>query len=107
MDVKKLFDMEHKLESMRPELTDAELLDTVDCKSDKVDDVASMSLTMGDKGLYLKTVTNDGIYKKMIHLNPVVAEALAYEILEGLNNLGIKQEDFSAQIQTNNHKKLH
>lgn len=88
MDAKKIFELEYLLESLRPELTEAEVLATMDSDEHgkaKVNEIASFSVAVGDDGVYVKPASKDGEHGKMLHLNPFAAEQLALEILHGIS----------------------
>ena len=95
MDIKKLYDFEYMLEEMRPELTEAELLDTVTTKESQIaHEVVSVNVTAGAEGIYVKTVDKNGSHGNLQKLNPIVAESLALELLQTLRSLGADHLDF-------------
>ncbi len=97
MDTKKLFEYEFLLESMKPQLTEAELLSTLKnaeaTTAEEVEKVASFNITAGEDGFYIKFTDNNGKQKKMQFLNPIVAKSLASELISSLSAQGYIEDD--------------
>lgn len=108
MDIKKLYDFEYMLENMRPEFTEAELLDTAGSSEDKLaSEVVSVNVTTGANGIYLKTVDKDGNHGALQNLNPIVAESLAFELLGTLKSMGAEHLDFATNDVAPSKSNLH
>ena len=93
MDIKKLFDYEHALETQRPEFTQEENYNVV-AQPDKLAEAISFSITSGSKeGLFIKFVNKDGTQSTMSYLNPILAKHLAQEISDNLTQQGFEMEE--------------
>lgn len=96
MDTKKLFEYEVMLESMKPELTEAELISTLknpDSAKNEIENIASFNITPGEDGLYIKFIDNAGNQKKVMFLNPIVAKSLASDLINSLSAQGYIEDD--------------
>ena len=96
MDTKKLFEYEFLLESLRPDLSQAELITTLKKPQDnskELEDIASFNIASGEDGLYLKFTDSKGNQKKMHFLNPVVARSLAASLMQNLSAQGYVEDD--------------
>ena len=96
MDTKKLFEYEYLLESLRPALSDAELVATTkdpEAGNKDVENIASFSIAPSQDGVYLKFADKDGNQKKLVFLNPLVAKSLASELIGNLSALGYIEDD--------------
>ena len=108
MDIKKLYDYEYMLENMRPELTEAELLETAGATGESAAaEVVSVNVTNGAKGIYIKTVDKDGNHGALQNLNPIVAESLAFELLDSLKSMGAEHLDFATNEAAPSKSNLH
>lgn len=96
MDTKKLFEYEYLLESLRPALSDAELVTTMkdpEVDNNDVENMVSFSIAPSQDGMYLKFSDKDGNQKKLFFMNPLVAKSLAAELIGNLSALGYIEDD--------------
>ena len=97
MDTKKLFEYEYLLESLRPELTEAEMVNTLKnpdlLNAQDVAKIASFNVTPSDDGIYVKFTDENGAQQKMAFLNPVVARSLVSTLLHNLSAQGYIEDD--------------
>lgn len=96
MDTKKLFEYEFMLQSMKPELTDAELVNTLkspESVNAEVENIVSFNITAGEEGLYIKFIDKDGNQKKLGFLNPIIAKSLASGLIHNLSAQGYVEDD--------------
>ena len=109
MDTKKLFEYVYLLESLRPSLSDAELVTAMkepDAENKDVENIASFTITPSQEGMYLKFADKDGNQKKLVFLNPLVAKSLASELIGNLSALGYIEDDL-LEVQEIDHSTLH
>ena len=101
MDTKKLFEYETQLESLRPQLSDKEVVATLKnpdaISSEDATKVASFNLVQGVDGVYLKAIDADGNQTKLQYLNPVVAKSLASSLMQQLTALGYVEDEILAE----------
>lgn len=99
MDTKKLFEYEYLVESMRPELSKAELITTFKApeaaSSQELENIVSFNLSAGEDGLYLKFIDAKGNQKKLHFLNPVVAKSLAASLMQSLSAQGYVEDELT------------
>lgn len=97
MDTKKLFEYEFLLESMRPELSEGELLTTLkntdSVAQDELEKIASFNVVQGEDGVYLKLTDDRGNQKKLLFLNPIAARSLAATLVQNLSAQGYIEDD--------------
>mgnify|MGYP000653255679 CR=1 FL=1 len=107
MDIKKLFDYEHALQTQRPEFTQEESYNAL-VQPEKAVEVTSFNITSGGKeGMFIKFVNKDGSQTKMAHLNPVVAKHLIDELMNNLAQQGFEPEEKLGQPSTDNSRTYH
>lgn len=93
MDIKKLFDYEHALQTQRPEFSAEENYTTL-MQPEKASEVVSYTITPGAKeGVFIKFATKDGSNAKLTYLNPVAAKNLVHEIFDTLSAQGFEMDD--------------
>jgi len=109
MDTKKLFEYEYFLESLKPELTDKELVTTLkdpESSNHDVENIVSFNLAPSQDGFYLKLADKSGNHKKLFFLNPLVAKALASNLIANLSAQGYIEDDL-LEIDEIDHSTLH
>lgn len=93
MDIKKLFDYEHALQTQRPQFSAEENYATV-MQPEKAVEMVSFNVTPGSKeGVFIKFASKDGGNTKLAYLNPVVAKNLIREIFDNLVAQGFEMDD--------------
>ena len=93
MDIKKLFDYEHALETQRPEFTQEESYNAV-TQPEKLPEAISFSIvTSAKEGLFIKFVNKDGTQTGTTYLNPILAKHLARELSDNLAQQGFDMEE--------------
>ena len=109
MDTKKLFEYEYLLESLRPVLSDDELVTAIrdpEPTAKDIENVASFTLAPSNDGVYLKVVDKDGNHKKLMFLNPLVAKSLASALISNLSAQGYIEDDL-LEVDDVDHSTLH
>lgn len=107
MDIKKLFDYEHALQSQRPEFTQEESYNAL-VSPEKAVEITSFNVTTGNKeGLFIKFVNKDGSQTNMAFLNPVVAKHLIEELTSNLAQQGFEVEEKFGKSSADNSRTYH
>ena len=93
MDLKKLFEYEHSLETLRPEFSNEENYLAL-MQPDAVTEMVSFNVSSGAKeGVFIKLASKDGARTKLTYLNPVLAKKLVREIFDSLTAQGFDMSD--------------
>ncbi len=100
MDIKKLFDYEHALQTQRPEFTQEENYNAL-VQPEKATEIISFNVTAGAKeGLFIKFTNKDGSQTNMAFINPVVAKNLVEELSSTLEQQGFEADDKSGKLNS-------